>query len=40
MTLAKKKILLPKGIGRYAGKTATVQEGSGLPYRFFGIRED
>jgi hypothetical protein len=22
----------PKGIGRYAGKTATVQDGSGLPY--------
>jgi hypothetical protein len=23
---------LPKGIGRYSGKTATVQDGSGLPY--------
>jgi hypothetical protein len=30
--LSQKRTLLPKGIGRYAGKTATVQDGSGLPY--------
>ena len=30
--LSQKKTLLPKGIGRYSGKTATVQDGSGLPY--------
>jgi hypothetical protein len=30
--LSQKKTVLPKGIGRYAGKTATVQDGSGLPY--------
>jgi hypothetical protein len=30
--LSQKKTLLPKGIGIYAGKTATVQDGSSLPY--------
>ncbi len=35
--LSKKKTLLPKGIGRYAGKTATVQDGSGLPYPFITV---
>jgi hypothetical protein len=30
--LTKKKTLLPKGVWRYEGKTATVQDGSGLPY--------
>jgi hypothetical protein len=27
-----KKTLLSKGVGRYEEKTATVQDGSGLPY--------
>ena len=31
MTLVKKTILL-KGVERYERKTATVQDGSGLPY--------
>jgi hypothetical protein len=34
MTLVK-KTLSPKGVGRYEEKTATVQDGSGLPYMEF-----